>query len=182
MGTHPIFESDFDCLTEMEYLFSPSLLDQVDMSDLSLPSHLKLRPLLKSDHENNFLKILAQLTKVGEMSKAVFDARFDQMKASKCYFVFVVTDANSDDIVIATATLILEQKFIRQCALKGRVEEVVVDESARGTGLGKFLVTLCTRLSEKLGVYKTTLECAPHNEKFYEKVGYKMQAKHICNY
>ena len=108
----------------MEYLFSPSLLDQVDMSDLSLPSHLSLRPLSKSDFENNFLKILAQLTKVGEMSKAVFDARFDQMKASKCYFVFVVTDSNSDDIVIATATLILEQKFIRQCALKGRVEEV----------------------------------------------------------
>ena len=32
--------------------------------------------------------------------------------------------------------------------------QVVVDESARGTGLGKYLVTVCTRLSQHLGVYK----------------------------
>lgn len=32
--------------------------------------------------------------------------------------------------------------------------QVVVDESARGTGLGRILVSACTRLSEKLGVYK----------------------------
>ena len=108
----------------MEYLFDPDLINQVDMSDLGLPSHLKLRPLSRCDRSNNFLTILMQLTKVGEISQPVFDSRFDQMKESKCYYVFVVTDSNQNDIVIATATLILEQKFIRQCALKGRVEEV----------------------------------------------------------
>merc|ERR1712131_186786 len=144
MGTHPIFESDFDCLTDfvrpkMEYIFDPSVIEKLDLTDLRpLPSNLEMRPLLKSDHQNNFLSILAQLTKVGDISKQEYDARFDQMKNSNCYFVLVV-----------------------------------VDESARGTGLGKYLVTVCTRLSQHLGVYKTTLECAPHNVKFYEKIGYK---------
>ena len=75
-----------------------------------------------------------------------------------------------------------------------------MDESARGTGLGKFLVTLCTRLSEKLGVYKVgycdcnnyygtinTLFRQPWNahltmRSFMKKLDIKMQAKHICNY
>ena len=46
------------------------------------------------------------------------------MKNSKMYFPLVVTDSEQNDIIVATATLILEQKFIRNCALKGRVEEV----------------------------------------------------------
>ena len=36
----------------------------------------------------------------------------------------VVDDKTQSDKIIGTATLILEQKFIRECALKGRVEEV----------------------------------------------------------
>ena len=36
----------------------------------------------------------------------------------------VVADEEQNGKIIGTATLILEQKFIRQCALKGRVEEV----------------------------------------------------------
>ena len=37
----------------------------------------------------------------------------------------VVADKTQSDQIIGTATLILEQKFIRECALKGRVEEVI---------------------------------------------------------
>jgi len=175
MGTHPIFESDFDCLTERkmsEEVFEKKLLEKVDMSDIKLPPNLVVRPLSIADNENGFFELLAQLTKVGEISVEEYEARFNQMKNSKCYFVLVVADEEQNGKIIGTATLILEQKFIRQCALKGRVEEVVVDESARGTGLGKYLVLACTRLSKQLGVYKTTLECAPHNVKFYEKAGY----------
>ena len=51
------------------------------------------------------------------------------MKASKCYYVIVVTDQQQNGNVIGTATLILEQKFIRKCALKGRVEEVCSNQN-----------------------------------------------------
>ena len=70
------------------------------------------------------MELLAQLTKVGEISGEEYSARFKQMKSSKCYFVLVVVDNDQSGKIIGTATLILEQKFIRQCALKGRVEEV----------------------------------------------------------
>merc|ERR1712242_457597 len=44
MGTHPIFESDFDCLTEMENDVKPDIVEQ---SEPSLPSVETLLPPLE---------------------------------------------------------------------------------------------------------------------------------------
>ena len=132
-----------------EYLFDPAILDSFDRTDLRLPPHLSLRydslssfhfslydpkvdilnksilrPLKLGDNALGFLKLLEQLTKVGEIDGDMFRQRFENMKRSKCYFVMVVDDKTQSDKIIGTATLILEQKFIRECALKGRVEEV----------------------------------------------------------
>ena len=109
---------------ESSDLFDPKILTKIDHSDLTLPPHLILRPLKIDDNQFGFLEILSQLTKVGEIDTERFEKRFNSMKESKCYYVIVVADKNQADKIIGTATLILEQKFIRECALKGRVEEV----------------------------------------------------------
>jgi len=105
-------------------LFDPSALDSFDRSDLTLPPHLTLRPLNLADNKLGFLELLAQLTKVGEIDDQMFRQRFENMKRTNCYYVMVVSDSKQNDKIIGTATLILEQKFIRKCAIKGRVEEV----------------------------------------------------------
>lgn len=51
------------------------------------------------------------------------------------YQIFVVEETKEAKIV-ATATLLLEKKFIRGCGLAGHIEDVVVDESVRGQKLG----------------------------------------------
>ena len=51
------------------------------------------------------------------------------------YQIFVVEETKEEKIV-ATATLLLEKKFIRGCGLAGHVEDVVVDETVRGQKLG----------------------------------------------
>lgn len=109
---------------ESSDLFDPDVLLSFDRSDMILPPHLKLRPLKITDNKLGFLELLAQLTKVGDIDDEMFKQRFDNMKKTKCYYVMVVSDQNQEDKIIGTATLILEQKFIRMCAIKGRVEEV----------------------------------------------------------
>jgi len=52
------------------------------------------------------------------------------------YYVIVVEDTNTKQVV-ASCSLVIEKKFIRQCTKRGRIEDVVVDGSCRGKQLGK---------------------------------------------
>ncbi|KAM8921755.1 glucosamine 6-phosphate N-acetyltransferase [Pelodytes ibericus] len=163
-------------------LFDPHLLEELDWTQNAVsfspaisPVHpgegLVLRPLCTSDLNRGFYKVLGQLTKVGDVSAEQFIKKFEHMKQSGDYFTIVVEDINLGQIV-ATASLIVEHKFIHGCAKRGRIEEVVVSDECRGKQLGKLLLSVLTLLSKVLGCYKVTLECKPLNIAFYEKFGY----------
>lgn len=163
-------------------LFDPQLLEGIDWSQNTVSfsppispqqpgEGLVLRPLCTADINRGFYKVLGQLTKVGDVTAEDFIKKFEHMKKTENYFVTVVEDLHLGQIV-ATATLIVEHKFIRGCAKRGRIEEVVVSDECRGKQLGKLLLSVLTLLSKKLDCYKVTLECKPKNVAFYEKFGY----------
>ncbi|XP_059813881.1 glucosamine 6-phosphate N-acetyltransferase [Hemitrygon akajei] len=165
-------------------LFDPTLLSELDwnqnmvkfspeISPVSPGDGLILRPLCTADFNRGFFKVLAQLTKVGDVEAEQFIKKFEHMKQTGDYYNIVVEDTHVGQ-VIATATLIIEHKFIHTCAKRGRIEEVVVSDEHRGKQLGKLLVAALTLLSKKLNCYKITLECLPKNKAFYQKFGYKV--------
>ncbi|KAF7660723.1 hypothetical protein LDENG_00276520 [Lucifuga dentata] len=173
-----------DCgmLLDETPLFEPSLLQELDwssntvsfsppISPCSPGKDLVLRPLCSADFNRGFFKVLSQLTQAGDVTAEQFTKKFEHMKQAGDYYVIVVEDTTVGQIV-ATATLIIEHKFIHCCAKRGRVEEVVVSDSCRGKQLGKLLVSTLTLLSKHLKCYKITLECAPNNVAFYQKFGY----------
>ncbi|KAG7275064.1 hypothetical protein CRUP_004830 [Coryphaenoides rupestris] len=163
-------------------LFEPSLLYELDwatssgsfsppISPSSPGQDLVLRPLCLADFNRGLYKVLSQLTLAGDVTAEQFTKHFEHMKETGDYYVTVVEDTSLGQIV-ATATLIIEHKFIHSCAKRGRVEDVVVSDVCRGKQLGKLLLSTLTLLSKKLDCYKITLECAPKNVAFYQKFGY----------
>ena len=59
------------------------------------------------------------------------------MQACKgTYFNTVIVDKSVDQVVGA-ASLIVERKFIHDCANRGIVEEVIVSDKYRGKSLGR---------------------------------------------
>lgn len=132
---------------------------------------LKVRPLQDGDYNRGFLEILGQLTDVGNISLPQFLNRFAQMRASGDYFVTVIEDTRKNKI-IGSATLVLERKFIRNCAIRGQLEDVVVDDTYRGKQLGKLIVVTVSLLAEYLGCYKMTLNCKDKLIPFYRSIGY----------
>ena len=58
------------------------------------------------------------------------------MKSNGNYYITVIED-NRTKTIIATSTLFTEMKLIHQCAMRGRLEDVVVNDSYRGRHLGK---------------------------------------------
>lgn len=80
------------------------------------------------------------------------------------------TDTDKQKI-IATATLVVELKFIRNCGKCGHIEDVVVDETYRGLRLGLRVVEALIEAAKDFGCYKVILDCSESNAPFYEKCG-----------
>ncbi|NP_001404470.1 glucosamine 6-phosphate N-acetyltransferase isoform 3 [Mus musculus] len=173
-------------------MFDPSLLKEVDWSQNTAifspaisPTHpgegLVLRPLCTADL-NKGLRPHSVLTDdfKGVDHLVLTVESFEHMKKSGDYYVTVVEDVTLGQIV-ATATLIIEHKFIHSCAKRGRVEDVVVSDECRGKQLGKLLLSTLTLLSKKLNCYKITLECLPQNVGFYKKFDYTVsEENYMC--
>lgn len=119
--------------------------------------------------------MLSQLTVVGQVSEEKFNERFDAMKACKNhYFVTVIEDITAKKI-IASSTLSVELKFIRCCALRGRLEDVVVNQAYRGKNLGKLIVQVILHLARRVGCYKLSLDCKDNLIPFYEALGFECE-------
>lgn len=156
--------------TETE-LFHPNIVERLSLSQLD---GLIIRPLKSGDYDRGFLQLLTQLTEVGSISREQFLNRFHMMKTTGSYYIIVIEDASTGK-VIATATLVVEQKFIHNCALRGRLEDVVVSNKYRGKHLGKLVVKAVLQLSRYLRCYKLSLDCKDHLIPFYESLGFKRE-------
>lgn len=175
-------------------IFDQELLKEVDLSKGECRLHecgfsidnpadnLVLRPLCSDDYDKGFITLLSQLTVVGDVTKELFLKRFHAMRSCPdTYYVIIVEDAELGKIV-ACGTLFVEQKFIHEIASRGRIEDIVVDDSCRGKKIGKLIVETLMLLSEKLGCYKTSLECKDPLLSFYTQFGLKRedQQNHLC--
>uniref|UniRef100_A0A915I961 Glucosamine 6-phosphate N-acetyltransferase n=1 Tax=Romanomermis culicivorax TaxID=13658 RepID=A0A915I961_ROMCU len=159
---------DLDC----EDFYKKCGID-ANLSSKAIGSKLKLRPLMLSDYDKGFMKLLSELTTVGNVSEQQFEKRFFSMKRCKnTYYVTVIENLETGDIV-AAATLVVEEKFIHQASIRGRIEDVVVSADFRGRKLGHILLATLTALGKKLGCYKMSLECKDELLAWYENFGYR---------
>lgn len=83
------------------------------------------------------------------------------MKSSspQSYYILAIVDTNTDAL-LAAGSVFLEHKFIRNLGICGHIEDIAVDPSTQGKGLGKIIINALTELSESLGSYKVILDCS----------------------
>lgn len=129
--------------------------------------------------------MLASLTSVVDPGEEAWTSRFTELaqsatSASK-YFVVVIVSKSSDELV-ATGTVFLEPKFLRNLASAAHIEDISVDKSMQGKGLGKVLIEALTTLGENAGAYKTLLDCSSDNVAFYTKCGYETKGVYMAKY
>lgn len=162
---------------DISYLFSreklTSLSEWKNIEASLSEKNLFVRPLKLDDYECGYLELLSQLTKVGSISKDEFEKRFKLMKECNQpveHYVIVIIEDLSTKKVVAASTLFLELKFIHQCAIRGRLEDVAVLDSYRGKHIGELIVKIIVELArEPYNCYKLSLDCTDELCKFYLK-------------
>jgi len=136
---------------------------------------LNFRRLEKGDYDKNYLELLKQLTAVGDISRKKYETAFDKMGAQ----VWVV---EFEEKIIASVSLLLEQKIIHECGIVGHLEDVVVDRDYRKYGLGKFIIERIIKIARERGCYKLIGDCKSELLGFYEKNGFESNCVQISIY
>ena len=135
----------------------------------------ELTPDILQDHREDYFATLANLSEVETMSA---QESIDTLTAINQQWSHIYIAVHDDGNIVGTITLMLEQKFLRNGALAGHLEDVAVRQGYEWQGIGWWLVTHAVSEAKKHGCYKVILDC---NEKllgFYAKHGF--EAKEIC--
>jgi len=80
--------------------------------------------------------------------------------------------------LMAVGTLVVEPKFIHDCGMVGRIEDVVVEPSFRACGIGSRLIEHLMADAKEAGCYKVTLDAGDHNAGFYKGLGFTSRERH----
>lgn len=104
-------------------------------------------------------------------------AVFDQIRATAGLYLFVL---EADEAVAATTYLNVIPNITRSASPYAVIENVVVDESLRGTGLGKQIMARTLQAAWDAGCYKAMLATGsrrPSTHGFYRACGFSADDK-----
>ncbi|KUL91845.1 hypothetical protein ZTR_01282 [Talaromyces verruculosus] len=164
---------------EEEPLFSPTLISHDILS--ILPEGYTARPLRRSDFHLGYLDVLRVLTTVGDISESMWNERYDYLfKRNDEYYMIVICDGTGK--IVGTGSLIVERKFIHTLGLVGHIEDIAVAQDQQGKKLGLRIIQTLDYVAEKVGCYKTILDCSEVNEGFYIKCGFKRAGLEMAHY
>ncbi|WFD20562.1 glucosamine-phosphate N-acetyltransferase [Malassezia caprae] len=170
--------------SELELAFPAELLP-AELNEKLSEYNLHIRPLASSDYGRGHIRVLSSLTSVADPGEAAWKERFHVLsqarQSASQYFITVIVSKDTDQLV-ATGTVFLEPKFLRSLATAAHIEDIAVDKSMQGKGLGKILIQALTALSEGAGAYKTLLDCSDDNVPFYVKCGYETKGVYMAKY
>jgi glucosamine-phosphate N-acetyltransferase len=142
---------------------------------------ISVRPIEPADYHKQYLQLLQMLTSLNprQISEPAFQQFVNNLNTS--HQIWVIEEHTTNKI-IGTITILIEQKIIHNFGKVCHIEDVVIDKTYRGLGLGKLLVDKAIDLAEENKCYKTILDCDQHKEGFYERCGFHKKCSQMTLY
>jgi ribosomal protein S18 acetylase RimI-like enzyme len=105
------------------------------------------------------------------------------MVASDASRLLIARDrSRGSDAIVGSLTLVL---FRLPTGLRAWIEDVIVDESARGKGVGALLNRFAIELAQREGARTVDLTSRPDREaanRLYRRLGFKKRATNVYRY
>ncbi len=167
-------------LNKYKYIVGP-----YEKHSLNLPPANIFEWVQKCNYEKGIPKnIIRDLVKSDyEQYSTLMDSNITRIKYEN--FIDNVLGSNHEIIVkenegklVATGTLIIEEKITYGGCKMGHIENVFVDPNYRKRGIGEKIVNELLARSKRKKCYRVDLNCKAELEKFYKKMDFK--EKHIC--
>ena len=105
-----------------------------------------------------------------------------QMLASPASFLYLARHQDFGDLIIGMATLVL---YHVPTGIRGYIEDMVVDEKARGRRIGEALTQACLDQAKKVGAPQVMLTSNPGREaanQLYMRMGFELRKTNVYRY
>ena len=129
--------------------------------------NISFRYIEYNDYNKNYIQLLSQLTICENIKFGNFCNFIDDLNENHLILVCEI-----DNKIVASGTLLIEQKIIRNFGKVGHIEDIVVDNKYNGHGIGKKLLEELKKYAKNNNCYKVILDCRDEVINFYEKCGF----------
>lgn len=133
------------------------------------PTALAVTELTYNMVGGDFLETLSHLRETDLSIEEAQQVFLERVRAGIRTFVTLLLP---DEKIVGTASLIVEQKFIRHGGKVGHIEDVATREGYEGLGVGRAVIEHAVQQARAAGCYKVILDCSEENVPFYEKCGF----------
>jgi glucosamine-phosphate N-acetyltransferase len=139
-----------------------------------------LRKLESNDYDSNYFQVLSQLSVVDKKSITLDQWNQFISQLNNNHQIYVLVDSSNN--IIASGTLLIENKIIHNISKVAHIEDIVTDNKFRGKGYGKMMIEYLIEKAKEHQVYKIILNCSDDNIKFYEKCGFELKSNQMAKY
>ena len=139
----------------------------------------QIRTLDIQDYYKNYFNLLQELTLAENTTFKDWEERINNINGNKYHNIFVIEE---NEKIIASITLIIELKLIRDLGNVAHIEDLVVSKNYRNHGLAKKLIEYCLDYSKKENCYKVILNCNDNLIHFYKKFGFQDKNRALSLY
>lgn len=126
-----------------------------------------------------FARLIPQLSSSNPPPTA---AELDVIVQSDASVLLIARDNEADGTIIGSLTLAL---FSIPTGLRAWIEDVVVDDAARGKGVGRLLNEVALERAEAAGAKTVDLTSRPSREaanRLYQRIGFEQRSTNVYRY
>lgn len=156
------------------------------MSEFSLDTLLNLinkYPNNIMDIKYNYLLLLSELTLTNYLDTDVFINNIKKISDIGAIFVIYVSTPDKETFdILASGTVVIEPKIIREGRNVGHIEDIVVASCMRNRGLCQRMLDRLKQYARENDCYKVILDCRSDLKQVYAKNGFQQKGIQMAEY
>lgn len=147
----------------------------------SLNDLLVRNPELIDLIKDKYLLLLSDLTSTSYLETNLFVKNIERISNMGTIIVGVINNSSSFEI-IASGTIIIEPKIIREGRNVGHIEDIVVSKEMRGKGICQKILDMLKLIAREKNCYKVILYCNEYVKKVCIKNGLSVNGIQMAEY
>ena len=150
--------------------------------------YIKLKELLDANPniietiKTQYLLLLSELTVTNYIETSLFVKNVERISEMGAIIVGVINNSPNDIEIIASGTIIIEPKIIREGRNVGHIEDIVVSKEMRGKRISQKILDILKSIAREKNCYKVILDCDENVKNVYIKNGFNIKGFQMSEY